>query len=263
VEIGLADTHCHLSDGRFDDDLDEVLARAARAGVTHILAVGAEASLDDARACARLAEGRESPPVVRAAAGVHPHDASAYDRRVERDLEELLSLPAVVAVGETGLDYHYDNSPRDEQKEALAGQLALARRLRLPVVLHCREAAADLLEVLKHESPGGQRGVVHCFTGSYDEARRFLDHGLAISFAGVVTFKKAAALREVAARLPLDRLMVETDAPYLAPEPKRGGRNEPALVIEVARTLAAVHATTLEKVIEATAITAADLFFGD
>ena len=257
-EVGLADTHCHLSDEAFASDRTEVIERARAAGVTHIVAVGGGGPLPSSQDAAALAA---QWPFIRATAGIHPHDASSYDDAVEDALTELLELPDVVAVGETGLDYHYQHSPPSVQRQALARHLALARARGLPVVLHCREAAADLRDVISAEAPQGIEGVVHCFTGSYEEARWYLDQGLLVSLTGIITFKNARELQDTVGRLPLDRLMVETDSPYLAPVPHRGRRNEPAHVSLVAHRLAELQRTSFERVVEATAANAARLFF--
>lgn len=257
MSVGLVDTHCHLSDRRFDADRDAVIARAQEAGLTHVVAVGGGGPLADSVASYELARRFE---FLRSTAGIHPHDAKNYDDGAEACIAELLGHPEVVAVGETGLDYYYDFSPRPVQREALARQIALALRLDKPIVLHCRDAEADLRDVLGAQASAGLRGVVHCFTGTYEDARWYLDHGLLISLTGILCFPKSQQLRDIAARLPLDRLMVETDSPYLAPPPWRGKRNEPAFVAHVAEALARVHDVPLQQVIETTARNAADLF---
>jgi len=254
----LVDTHCHLSDPRFRSDVEAVIERARAAGVTRIVAVGGGGPVEASEEAAELAV-RHS--FLRATAGIHPHDAASYDDRIEARIEALLARPEVVAVGETGLDYYYEHSPRNTQCEALARHVALARRHDLPIVLHCRDAEADLRAVLDSEAPGGIRGVVHCFTGGYDDACWAIDKGLLVSFTGIITFKNADALRDVARRLPLDRLMVETDAPYLAPVPMRGKRNEPAFVVHTARALAAVRGIPLEDVALVTSANAETLFY--
>jgi TatD DNase family protein len=256
--VGLADTHCHLTDRAFADDLDEVVARARAAGVTHIVAVGGGGPIEASEAAAALAERF---PFIRATAGIHPHDASSYDDAIEARIVALLEAGRVVAVGETGLDYYYDNSPRDVQRSALARHIALARKHRVPIVLHCRDAESDLREVLASEARLPIDGVVHCFTGSYEDARWYLDAGLAISFTGILSFKKADELREVARRVPLDRMLLETDSPYLAPVPYRGKRNEPAYVAHVAKVVADLHATGVEHVAATTGAAAERLFF--
>ena len=258
ARVGLADTHCHLTDRAFAADLDEVVARAVAAGVTHIVAVGGGGPIEASEAAADLAERF---PFIRATAGIHPHDASSYDDAIEARIVSLLEAERVVAVGETGLDYYYDNSPRDVQRASLARHIALARRHRVPIVLHCRDAESDLREVLASEAVRPIEGVVHCFTGTYEDARWYLDAGLAISFTGILTFKKADELREVARRVPLDRMLLETDSPYLAPVPYRGKRNEPAYVAHVAAVVADLHATTVENVAATTGAAAERLFF--
>ncbi len=254
---GLVDTHCHLTDRAFDEDRDLAIARALAAGVSHIVAVGGGGPIEESEKAALLA-GRYGH--IRATAGIHPHDASDYDDTVEERIRKLLDRPEVVAVGETGLDYHYEHSSRQQQRQALGRQLALAVETGLPVVLHCREAEGDMREIIAAATTGALRGVVHCFTGNYDDAVWYLDRGLLISLTGIVTFKKADDLRAVVRRLPLDRLMVETDSPYLAPHPYRGKRNEPAWVTDIATKLAEIHDSDLDEVVERTSSNASALF---
>jgi TatD DNase family protein len=256
--MSLVDTHCHLSDRAFRGDLHAVIARAREAGVERIVAVGGGGPVADSERSAEIAAEHD---FIRATAGIHPHDASTYDDETEATLERLLTRTRVVAVGETGLDYHYDNSPRDVQRDVLARHLQLARKHDMPIVIHCRKAEPDLHDVLAAEVSGELRGVVHCFTGDYEDARAHIDKGLLVSFTGILTFKNADALREVARRLPLDRLMVETDAPLLAPAPHRGKRNEPAWVGRVVEVLAQLHGTDVDTVADATTNNAVDLFF--
>ncbi len=258
MQVGLADTHCHLADDAFDKDREEVVERALAAGVSHIMAVGGGGPIESSEASADLAAAF---PFMRSSAGIHPHDASSYCDDIEARIGGLLERVEVVAVGETGLDYYYDNSPREAQREAFARHLALAVKHDLPVIIHCRDAASDIREVVSAVCPGGLRGVVHCFTGNYEDARWYIDHGLTVSLTGIITFKKADELRATVKKLPLDTLMVETDAPYLAPMPYRGKRNEPAYVAEVAGTLAEVMGLEKERVYEATGANAAALFF--
>lgn len=253
----LVDTHCHLTDKAFDEDRDGTLERALAAGVSHIVAVGGGGPIEDSEKAAQLARSHGH---IRSTAGIHPHDASSYDDDTEARIRALLELPEVVAVGETGLDYHYDHSSREQQRQALARQLALAGETGLPVVLHCRQAEADLREVIAAEANNSLGGVVHCFTGNYDDAVWYLDHGLLISLTGIMTFKKAEELRSVIRRLPLEGLMVETDSPYLAPEPYRGKRNEPAYVKDVAEALAGLLELDLDEVVDKTGANAAALF---
>jgi TatD DNase family protein len=255
------DSHCHLTADDYAADRAEVLARARAAGVSALVAIGS------GYGAARLAEAAAlaaREPDVFATAGVHPHEAKELDDDARRRLREALALPRVVAVGECGLDYWYDNSPRAAQREAFAFQVALARELDLPVSIHVRDrgedAYEDLLAIWRSESAGAVAGVLHCYTGSLEFARRGLDAGLLVSFSGIVTFKKAGALREVARALPLDRLLVETDAPFLAPEGQRGHRNEPAFVARVGETLAALHGADAETVARATSANARRLF---
>jgi TatD DNase family protein len=232
------DSHAHIDGEEFDADRGEVVARARAAGVRAILNVGTGdphgGNFERAVASAEAYDG------VYAAAGVHPHDARLYDDAAERRLIDVLGgSERVVALGEIGLDYHYDNSPHDAQREVFARQLRLASKASLPVIIHSREADEETVEILRAEYAGGPRGgVMHCFGGGRKMAEDVLALGLHISFAGNVTFKKADALREVAREVPPERLLVETDCPYLSPVPFRGRRNEPAHVVETARFLA-------------------------
>jgi TatD DNase family protein len=231
------DSHAHIDGEEFDADRDEVVARAREAGVRAILNVGTGdphgGNFERAVAVAEKYEG------VYAAVGVHPHDAKSYDGAAERLVLEFVRSRRVVAVGEIGLDYHYDNSPREVQREVFARQLRLAREEGLPVIIHSRDADEDSLEILRHEYAETLRGgVMHCFGGGPALAEGALALGFYVSFAGNVTFKNAGALREVARTVPFDRLLVETDCPYLAPVPHRGRRNEPAYVAATARFLA-------------------------
>jgi TatD DNase family protein len=254
------DSHAHIDGEEFDADRDEVVARARAAGVTAILNVGTgdprSGSLERA---VRVAESYDG---VFAAAGVHPHDARLFDDSAAGRLLNLLSGSSrVVAWGEIGLDYHYDHSPRDVQREVFRRQLRLAREAGLPVIIHSREADEDTAEILAGEWAGaGRGGVMHCFGGGRRMAERALELGFHISFAGNVTFKKAEPLREVARIVPLDRLLVETDCPYLAPVPHRGRRNEPAYVADTARFLAELRGVTPEELGRATSDNFARLF---
>ena len=232
------DSHAHIDGEEFDADRDEVVARAREAGVGAILNVGTgdphAGNFERAVAVALKYEG------VYAAAGVHPHDARLYDEAAEHRLLEIVRRgPPVVAWGEIGLDYHYDHSPREVQRTVFAAQLRLARAEGLPVIIHTREADEETAEILRAElKETGAGGVMHCFGGGPALAETALELGFMISFAGNVTFKKAENLREVARIVPPERLLVETDCPYLAPVPLRGRRNEPAFVVETARFLA-------------------------
>ncbi|MBE3589751.1 MAG: TatD family hydrolase [Firmicutes bacterium] len=247
------DTHCHVAGEAFDADRAEVLARAWQAGLAGLLAVGSDGA--SSRAAQALAAAQ---PRVWAAAGVHPHQAAAAEGEIG-EIEAVLDLPRVVAVGEIGLDYHYDFAPRAVQLRVLERQLDLAARRRLPVILHVREAEEDLFRVLAGARlPAG--GVWHCFTGTREAAERALEVGLHLGFGGILTFRGADGVRAVAAWAPLDRILLETDAPYLAPVPWRGRRNEPAFVAETGRRLAELRGLAPEELARATTANAARLF---
>lgn len=219
----LVDTHAHLHDPAFDADRAAVLARARAAGVTAFLTIGTDVGTSEAAIALAARE-----PDVHAAVGIHPHDARTADAAALDRIAALATAPKVVAVGEIGLDHYRDHSPRDAQRAALVAHLQLARRLGKPVLLHCREAHAELLDVCHAEGVAAVGGILHCFSGDLAVARRGLDLGLLISLAGPVTYPSARRLAEVVRLLPLDRLVVETDCPYLPPQPWRGQRNEPA-----------------------------------
>ncbi|MGB8511045.1 MAG: TatD family hydrolase [Pyrinomonadaceae bacterium] len=235
------DSHAHIDGEEFDADRDDVVARARAASVRAILNVGTgdphSGTLERALA---LTEKYEC---VYAAVGVHPHDARLFDEAAEARLRKLLTATSrVIALGEIGLDFHYDNSPREVQREVFTRQLRLARDAGLPVIIHSREADDETLEILSAEWSGASRGgIMHCFGGGREMAERVLDLNFMISFAGNVTFKKAEALREVARFVPLERLLIETDCPFLTPVPFRGRRNEPAYVVETARFMAGLR----------------------
>jgi len=227
----LFDTHAHLHFPEFSGDLDAVLARARAAGVRRMVTIGTDVATS--RAAAALAE-RE--PDVWAAVGIHPHEAADADAAALTEIERLASAPRVVAIGETGLDFFRDRSPRDAQTHAFRAQVALARRLGKPVLVHCRDAHAETLALLAADGPLERGGIMHCFSGDVALARRCIELGLLVSLAGPVTYPKPGALPEVARAIPADRLVVETDCPFLPPQPYRGKRNEPAyLAITAAR----------------------------
>lgn len=223
------DHHCHLADETWEQDVVE----AEGTGLCFVLDVG----VDEVTSAAAVRRAEARPGFVWATAGVHPHEASAG----LGSIAELLRHPRVVAVGECGLDYHYEHSPRDVQRDVFCRQLELARSFRLPVVIHCREAFEDTLAILREVGLPERGAVLHCFTGDRSEARRCLDLGLHLSFSGIVTFPSAGALREVAAWCPAERLLVETDSPYLTPVPLRGRRNTPSKVDLVGRAVAAAR----------------------
>ena len=252
----LIDSHAHLDDERFEDDLPAVLRRAEEGGLSHILTVGT--GLESCESAIALAASNRS--LVSAAVAIHPHDAKDADEAAVARLRELARRREVVAVGETGLDYYYDNSPREAQRSVFEWHLKLALDMDLPVIVHCREAFRDGLAILRKFKGAGLRGVAHCFSGSEAVAQEFLELGFYVSFAGPLTFRNAAKVRAVAAAVPLGRTLIETDCPYLAPHPKRGKRNEPSFVRYVAEKLAEVHGTSMQKVAETTSANARRLF---
>jgi TatD DNase family protein len=252
----LIDTHAHLDDERFAADLPAVLERAHAAGVVHVVTIGIDAATS--RANVALADAHA---MLFAAVGIQPnHVADAQPGDWEAILD-LVKRPKVIAIGETGLDRYWDRAPFPLQEEHFARHLELARTLDKPVVIHCREAEADVVRMLRadFEKHGPVRGIMHSFTGDEATARACVEMGLHISFAGMVTFKNSEVLRQVAATVPLDRLLVETDSPYLAPMPFRGKRNEPAYVAHTAACLAQVRGLTVEKLSEQTTANARQL----
>ena len=243
----MVDSHCHLADEAFADDLDAVVARARDAGVTRALCILAAGDEKESSAAARL---RALWPEVRFSVGVHPHQAGEFAGSVPAALDAVrraIADEGALAVGEIGLDYHYDFAPRDVQQKVFEAQVALAGELGLSVVIHTREATDDTFDLLRRARPQ-VRGVFHCFTGDVAMARRALDIDFYVSLSGIVTFPRATALREVAAMVPADRLLVETDAPYLAPVPHRGKRNEPAFVGRVAEVVGEVRSASAAEI---------------
>jgi len=241
----LIDSHAHLNDPDFESDLGQVIQRAQAAGVTGIINIGYD--LPSSRRAVELAAEYDW---MYAVAGVHPHYARKVTPEMMAELEQLAHAQQIVAIGETGLDYYYDNSPRQIQQQVFHAHLQLAKKYDLPVVVHSRDATQDTLSIIK-EHPGN-RYLMHCYSQSLETAKLYLDLGCYISFAGPVTFKNAHKLRQVAAAVPLDRLLIETDCPYLAPVPHRGQRNEPAWVKHVAEKLAELHNVPVEELIAAT-----------
>jgi len=239
----LVDSHCHLDDKRFAEDLDAVLDRAAEAGVTRILTIGTGDGPPGIDCAVRIAERY---PMVFASIGVHPHDAAKVTTQTYDELRALAANPKVVAFGEIGLDYHYDFSPREIQREVFTEQLRLACDLALPITIHTREAWDDTMSILSEHWKG--QAILHCFTGDPTQARQALAMGFHLSYGGVLTFKTAEHVREAARITPDDRLLIETDAPYLAPIPHRGKRNEPSMMVETLRKLADVRGTTPEAI---------------
>jgi TatD DNase family protein len=236
----LVDSHCHLvGDNAAQDGVEAVLARARRAGVTGAVVVGTD--LDD---CRQVLELVRRHPDLQACLGVHPHEASRWDAAAAAELELLAQDPDVRLVGETGLDWHYDLSPRDVQESVFREQIRLAKRVAKPIVVHTREAPDDTLRILREEDAGAVGGIIHCFSEDRAFAARALDLGFHLSFSGIVTFRNAGAIKDVAAWAPADRILVETDSPYLAPVPHRGKPNEPAHVVHVAAQVAALRHLT-------------------
>ncbi|MBI3302659.1 MAG: TatD family hydrolase [Deltaproteobacteria bacterium] len=257
ISAGLVDSHAHIQGSEFAADVAQVIRRAQEAGVEKIVVVGGSGDLSSNQAALELAN---FSPGLFATVGMHPHDAKAVS---EEDIERLKVLarnPKVVAVGETGLDFYYDHSPREIQIELFCRFIHMARQAGLPIVVHNREAQREVAELIRNEGKRELRGVIHCFTGDYEAAKEFLDLGFYLSFTGIITFKNADSLRDVVRKLPLDRILVETDSPYLAPVPHRGKRNEPAFVRFVAETVARVRGVALEEVAHATSLNAQRLF---
>ncbi len=241
----LVDSHCHLDDAQFDADREEVIERARAQGLRWLLTMGGGSGPDDLAVGVPIAERHDW---IYTSAGIHPHEAGRAEKRHLDRLRQAAREPKVVAIGEIGLDYYYDHSPREVQKQVLINQLEIAAEAKLPVIIHCRDAWGDLKEIMGGLGSGsGLRGILHCYTGNREDAFKFLDWGFLISFAGNVTFKKADPIRAVAAEIPLDQLLAETDSPYLAPVPNRGKRNEPAYVQEVTRQLADLHHLSCEQ----------------
>jgi TatD DNase family protein len=249
----MIDSHCHLADEVFAADLDAVVERAKQAGVERVLVILEAGNLREAAQAARL---DAIWPEVRTSIGVHPHQAHQFSHDPERAAQlvrdQLTSTPTARGIGEIGLDYHYDFSPRDVQQQVFRVQVRLARKLERPVVIHTREAEEDTVAILKEDGGGALHGVVHCFTGTRALARSALDLGFHISVAGIVTFPKASELRDIIREVPLNRLLAETDSPFLAPVPLRGRRNEPAHVARVVDALAELHGLAAQEIGERT-----------
>jgi TatD DNase family protein len=255
--LPIVDSHCHLDFEDFRDDLPAILERARAANLVRMVCVGSGGDLATAERAVALA-GRE--PDVFAAIGIHPHDAEKLQPELWPALEALAKQERVVGIGETGLDYFYDHSARPVQREVFARFLGLAYAVKRPVICHVRDAHDDAITVLRAGPLPEPGGVIHCFSGKVDDARRYLDLGLYLSFSGVLTFKKADEIRAAAAYAPEDRILVETDAPYLAPVPHRGQRNEPAYVVKTLEALANVRGVSLARAAEATTANAFRLF---
>ncbi|MCU9615300.1 TatD family hydrolase [Caldibacillus lycopersici] len=251
----LFDTHVHLNDEQFNEDLEEVINRAADAGVSDMIVVGF-----DRPTITKAMELIEAYDHIYGCIGWHPVDAIDCTDEDLQWIEELSKHPKVVAIGEMGLDYHWDKSPKDIQKEIFRKQIRLAKKLKLPIVIHNREATDDIMTILKEEHAEEVGGIMHCFSGSPEIAKECVKMNFYISLGGPVTFKNAKKPKEVAKEVPLEKLLIETDCPYLAPHPFRGKRNEPAYVRLVAEEIAAIKEITLEELAEATTRNAKALF---
>ena len=252
------DSHAHIDGEEFDRDRDAVIQRARDAGVSAILNIGT--GDPHSGVLERAVELAESHEGMYTAIGTHPHDARLFDDAAEKLILNLITQSSrIIAWGEIGLDFHYDNSPREVQIKVFRRQLQLAREANLPVVIHTREAEVETAEILKSDSHG-LPGIMHCFSSSGRLAQQAIDLGFYISFSGIVTFKKAEELRTIAKQVPLNRLLIETDCPFLAPVPFRGKRNEPAYVVEVARCLAELHEKTVEEMGQITSENFANIF---
>ena len=241
----LIDSHAHVDDARFDGDREEMFGRARAAGVTTLLAIGTGPGAHKLDAAFPFAEAHDW---IYTTVGIHPHEAKDVTTAHLDELARLAGHPKVIAWGEIGLDYFYDHSPRKVQERVFREQMALAAAAKLPIVIHCRDAWADCLRLIEEVwRPNGLGGILHCFTSTLEDAHRGIDMGFMVSFAGNSTYPKTQNLRDVSKALPLENILIETDAPYLAPQPYRGKRNEPAYVAEVARTLASVRDLAAEE----------------
>lgn len=253
----LVDSHCHLDAGHFPEGPEPVLERARAAGVAHFVVVGVGADTSSAEHA--LAVARRHPDVT-PVVGMHPHEASALDERLLARLTPLCAEPAVAAVGEIGLDYHYLFSPAEQQRAVFRRMIRLARELAKPIVVHTREAAAETLRILREEQAAEVGGVIHCFSEDWPFAAEALELGFYLSFSGIVTYKNAQAVHEVATRAPAERILVETDCPYLAPVPLRGRRCEPAFVVHTAQRVATLRGVSRDALARTTTENARRLF---
>jgi TatD DNase family protein len=251
----LFDTHVHLNAEQFEDDLEEVIERAKSAGVSNVVVVGF-----DRPTIIRAMELVEQYDFMYASIGWHPVDAIDMVQADLEWIEELTRHPKVVAIGEMGLDYHWDKSPKEIQKEVFRKQIRLAKKVKLPIIIHNREATSDIMEILKEENAAEVGGIMHCFSGSPETAKACIEMNFYISLGGPVTFKNAKKPKEVAAEIPLDRLLIETDCPYLAPHPNRGKRNEPSFVRLIAEEIAEIKNVSLEEVAQKTERNAKKIF---
>ncbi|HXY23569.1 MAG TPA: TatD family hydrolase [Candidatus Acidoferrum sp.] len=249
--MGLIDSHAHIDFPQFAEDREAMLDRARAAGVATLLAIGTGPGPEKLDSAIPFAEQHDW---IFATVGIHPHEAKEVTQPHLDEMARLANHPKVIAWGEIGLDYYYDHSPREAQQKVFREQMALARQAELPIIIHCRDAWTDCLNMLEqYWKPTGLGGILHCFSSTLEDAQRGIEMGFLISFAGNSTYPKAQNLRDVAKALPLEKLLIETDSPYLAPQPFRGKRNEPAYVAEVARTLASVRNLSPDELAAATA----------
>jgi TatD DNase family protein len=255
--LSLVDSHAHIQGKEYAGDVEAVIARAREAGIDKIIAVGGAGDLSSNHDAVALANVYDN---VYATVGMHPHDAKDVGPEELRSLRDLTVEPKVIAVGETGLDYYYSHSPHDVQRRVFTEFIQLARDTGLPLVVHERDAARDAAQLLRSEGNGDLRGVLHCFTGNYEAACAYLDLGFYLSFTGIITFKNAEPLREVVRQVPLEKILIETDSPYLTPVPHRGKRNEPAYVRLIAEAIATVKGVSLQEIAQITTENAGNLF---
>ncbi len=255
--LGLIDSHAHIQGAEYAAEVEALIQRAREAGVEQIIVVGGAGELSSNQAAVTLAE---SYPNLYATVGMHPHDAKDVGEEALKKLEQLTARPKVIAVGETGLDFYYNHSPHEIQRDIFGRFIRMARETGLPLIVHERDAHQEVVELLRHEGAGKIKGVIHCFTGDYEAARNYLDLGFYLSFTGIITFKNAHPLRDVVREVPLEKMFVETDSPYLTPVTHRGKRNEPAYVRFVAETIAKIKGLTLEEVARVTTNNVRELF---
>jgi len=250
----LIDTHTHLEMGEFDNDRKEVIKRAKETGIGYILTVGS-----DLEGCRKAVELSESEPIVYASVGIHPHEVKDITRETYDEIRRLARAKKVIAYGEIGLDYHYDLSPRETQRRCFREQIEIAKVLKLPIIIHSREARNDTLSILEEANARDVGGIMHCFSGDIDMARKAIDMGFYISFAGPVTFKNAERPKEIVRKIPVERILIETDSPYLSPEPFRGRRNEPSYLRYIAEIIAGLKGLSFEDVSRVTSYSAMKL----
>ena len=253
----LVDSHAHIQGKEYAGEVEAVIARARSAGVETIIAVGGAGDMSSNTEAIQLAT---TFPNIYATVGMHPHDAKDVGADELDVLKNLAADSKVIAIGETGLDYYYSHSPHDVQRRVFGQFIHMARQAQLPIIVHERDAAQDATELLRCEGAGDLRGVVHCFTGNYQSACAYLDLGFHLSFTGIITFKNANALREVVSKIPLERILVETDSPYLTPVPHRGKRNEPAYARHVAETIANLKGISFDEMAQITTANVKQLF---